>query len=147
MNNAQFVYETYIASTAKKTWDALFDPEMTSQYWQHENCSDWKKGSAWTHVRSSKSGTIDLVGKVVKYSKPKQLVVTWAFPKDENSPKKHSLVTIDVKPYRGIVLLRVTHDKLEKGSEMFEGIIDGWPKVLSSLKSLLEKGKPLPVLW
>jgi hypothetical protein len=30
---------------------------------------------------------------------------------------------------------------------MLTGITNGWPKVLSSLKSLLESGKPLPKLW
>jgi hypothetical protein len=39
------------------------------------------------------------------------------------------------------VRLTVTHDKLEAGSKMLEGITDGWPKVLSSMKSLLELGK------
>jgi hypothetical protein len=41
----------------------------------------------------------------------------------------------------------VTHDRLAPGSEMLEGITEGWPKVLSSLKSLLETGRPLPELW
>jgi len=41
----------------------------------------------------------------------------------------------------------VTHARLESGSEMLEGITEGWPKVLSSLKSLLEVGRPLPKLW
>ncbi len=30
---------------------------------------------------------------------------------------------------------------------MPESITMGWPKVLSSLKSLLEVGRPLPELW
>jgi len=33
------------------------------------------------------------------------------------------------------------------GSEMLKGIIEGWPMVLSSLKSLMETGHALPVLW
>jgi len=45
------------------------------------------------------------------------------------------------------VHLMVIHDRLEPGSEMLQGITDGWPKVLSSLKSLLEMGRPLPALW
>jgi CRP-like cAMP-binding protein len=37
--------------------------------------------------------------------------------------------------------------RLEPGSDMLRGITSGWPKVLSSLKSLLEVGRPLPALW
>jgi hypothetical protein len=43
--------------------------------------------------------------------------------------------------------LTVTHDRLEGDPEMLDGISKGWPKVLSSLKSLLELGRPLPKLW
>jgi hypothetical protein len=42
-----------------------------------------------------------------------------------------------------MVRLTVTHDELEKGSEMERNISRGWPRVLSSLKSLLETGKAL----
>jgi hypothetical protein len=45
------------------------------------------------------------------------------------------------------VRLTVTHDRLEPDSEMLQGITEGWPKVLSSLKSLLEEGQALPQLW
>jgi hypothetical protein len=45
------------------------------------------------------------------------------------------------------VRLTVTHDRLEPGSEMLKGITQGWPKVLSSLKTLLEVGRPLHKLW
>jgi hypothetical protein len=44
------------------------------------------------------------------------------------------------------VRLTVTHDEFEPGSEMFKSIQEGWPKVLSSLTSLLETGRPLPRL-
>jgi hypothetical protein len=43
-----------------------------------------------------------------------------------------------------MVRVTVKHDRLVPGSEMQEGIEEGWPRVLSSLKSLLETGKPLP---
>ena len=39
--------------------------------------------------------------------------------------------------------LTVTHDELDEGSEMHRSIAQGWPRVLSSLKSLLETGKAL----
>jgi hypothetical protein len=42
-----------------------------------------------------------------------------------------------------MVRLTVTHDELEAGSEMQRKIAEGWPRVLSSLKSLLETGRPL----
>ncbi len=73
--------------------------------------------------------------------------MTWAFPADEAKEEKHSRVTFEIKPVGKVVRLTVTHDRLEPGSEMLEGITEGWSKVLSSLKSFIETGKPLPKLW
>ena len=61
--------------------------------------------------------------------------------------EKHSRVAFEIEPMRGVVRLTVTHDRLEPGSEMLERITEGRPKVLSSMKSLLEAGRPLPKLW
>ncbi len=147
MDESKFIYVTYIATSPKKLWDALIDPTTTTRYWQHVNISDWKPGSKWEHRRSGKKGTLDLVGKVVGFSPPRRLVLTWAFPADEARERKHSRVTIKIEPIKDVVRLTVTHDNLEPGSEMLRGISKGWPKVLSSLKSLLEAGRPLPKLW
>jgi uncharacterized protein YndB with AHSA1/START domain len=147
MDKSRFVYVTYISTSSKKLWNALIDPKLTKKYWQHENASDWKPGSRWEHRRFDKERTLDMVGKVIECSPPRRLVLSWASPDDEARAKKHSRVTIEIEPYRKVARLTVTHDRLEPGSEMLEGITDGWPKVLSSLKSLMEVGRPLPELW
>jgi uncharacterized protein YndB with AHSA1/START domain len=117
------------------------------KYWQHTNDSDWKPGSRWEHRGPDKERKSDLVGKVIEFTPPKRLVLTWSFPGDEGNKEKTSKVTIDIEQYRETALLTITHDELEPASDMLEGIMDGWPKVISSLKTLLETGKPLPVLW
>jgi uncharacterized protein YndB with AHSA1/START domain len=147
MEKPQFVYVVYIATTAEKLWNALIDAEMTAKYWQHENVSDWKPGSGWEHRESTGEHTLKLVGKVIESSPPRRLVLTWADPSDKGREEKHSRVTFELEPVRGVVRLTVTHDLLEPESGMLEGITAGWPKVLSSLKSLLESGRPLPRLW
>jgi len=138
----QFVYATYISTSPEKLWKALIDPGTTAKYWQHENVSSWKRGAKWEHRRSGKGKKLDLVGTVVQSLPPRRLVLTWAFPADEARQERHSRVTFNIKPFRSIVRLTVTHDRLEPGSEMLEGITEGWPEVLSSLKSLLEVGRP-----
>ena len=147
MTDTKFVYVTYISSTPDKIWDAIVKGEIARQYWGHENVSDWKPGSKWEHRSSDKERTLKLVGKVVESSPPRRLVLTWAFPADAAHEKRHSRVTFEIEPIAGVVRLTVTHDQLEPGSEMLQGIMKGWPKVLSSLKSLLETGRALPKLW
>jgi len=147
MEEAKFIYVTYIAAPKEKVWNALIDPEVTARYWQHINESDWKINSVWRHKRSDGKGIVDLVGKVIEFLPPSKIVLSWAFPADENNMEKYSRVTLTVESFRGISMLTVLHDQLEPGSNMLDGIIEGWPKVLASLKTLLETGEPLPVLW
>jgi uncharacterized protein YndB with AHSA1/START domain len=143
MSKSKFVYVTYIAATPEKVWHALIDGEVTRQYWEHENVSDWKSGSTWKHQRSDAAHTVDLVGEVIEVKAPRRLVLTWAAPADAANKAKHTRVTFEIEPIEDMVRLTVTHDELEAGSDMLEKITAGWPRVLSSLKSFLETGRPL----
>jgi uncharacterized protein YndB with AHSA1/START domain len=143
VNDARFVYVTYIRTSPERVWNALLQPEFTRQYWGHDNVSDWKAGSSWEHRRTDGSGAVDLVGQVVESAPPRRLVVTWAFPADTADKARHTRVTFVIEPVEDMVRLTITHDKLGPGSDMLRGITDGWPRVLSSLKTLLETGKPL----
>ncbi len=147
MQKTEFVYVTYISATAEQVWKALTEPEITTKYWQHVNVSDWKPGSRWEHRDSGIQGDVLLLGNVVESTPPRRLVITWADPADEKNEAKHTRVTFTIEDTRGIVKLTVTHDRLDAGSEMLKSITEGWPKVLSRMKTFLERGKPIPNLW
>ncbi|MGJ4786945.1 SRPBCC family protein [Leptospira koniambonensis] len=139
-----FVYVTYIRSTPEKVFEAIMKPEITRLYWGHENISDWKPGATWEHVRFS-DRTVNIVGKVVEVVPPTRLVISWASPAQADDPESYSRVTFTIEAYDDMVKLTVLHDELEAGSGMAKGIQQGWPIVLSSLKSLLETGKGIDV--
>jgi uncharacterized protein YndB with AHSA1/START domain len=139
MASEKFVYVTYIASTPARVWKALTDGELTRQYWKHTNETDWKPGSRWKHVADD--GTVKLVGKVVEVVPNKRLVLTWGDVADAADTSRHSRVAIDVETVGQMVRLTVTHDELYP--DMAQKIAAGWPRVLSSLKSLLETGRAL----
>ena len=80
---------------------------------------------------------------VLEAQPPRRLVITWADPQDRFRKDRHSRVTFEIEPVADMVRLTVTHDELEAGSEMHRKISQGWPRVLSSLKSLLETGRAL----
>ena len=140
-----FVYVTYIRSTPEKVFEAITKPDIARRYWGHENVSDWMPGSAWQHVRANEQRTVELVGKVVEVAPPTRLVITWANASQAADPASYSRVSFDVAAYEEMVRLTVTHDELEAGSGMAKGIQQGWPIVLSSLKSLLETGQGIDV--
>lgn len=143
MARSTFVYVIYIASTAQTVWKALLTPEFTRQYWGHDNVSDWQPGSAWEHRRTDASRSVVLLGEVLEAAPPHHLVITWAIPEDRGDSSRHSRVSFEIEPAGDMVRLTVTHDRLEPGSEMQRKVTQGWPRVASSLKSLLETGRPL----
>ncbi|MDF2693789.1 MAG: polyketide cyclase [Labilithrix sp.] len=142
MTKASFVYVTYILSTPEKVYDALLDPEMTKQFWGwHKNVSDWEAGSEWRHVDYDDDGKVALVGTVVEVERPRLLALTWQQP---GATAPASRVTFELATFEDSVKLTVSHTELDPESPMYRGISQGWPAILSSLKTLLETGKPLP---
>lgn len=135
-----FVYVTYILTTPEKLFEAITKPEIARRYWGHENVSDWKAGSTWEHIRANDERTVELVGTVIEVSPPTRLVISWANASQAADPANHSRVTFEIEEYETMVRLTVTHDDLEVGSGMANGVTQGWPAVLSSLKSFLETG-------
>ena len=144
MSDARFVYTIYIRGTPEQVWQGLLDARFTRQYWAHENVSDWQPGSHWEHRRTDDARTLDLVGQVIESNPPHRLVLTWAEPANQADYNKHSRVTFELEAIEDMVRLTIMHEGLEAGSDMFRKISAGWPRVLSSLKSQLETGKPLP---
>jgi uncharacterized protein YndB with AHSA1/START domain len=141
MSDAAFVYTIYIATEPARLWKALLEGEFTRRYWGHDNVSDWQPGSPWEHRRTDVTGTVDIVGQVVESDPPRRLVLTWGEPADRQHPDRQSRVIFEIERVAEMVRLTVTHEAL--GSEMHRSVSAGWPRVLSSLKSLLETGRPL----
>lgn len=144
MSKPKFVYVIYIQTTPQQVWDALRDAEMTRDYWGwHRNVSDWKAGQSWRHEDYDDASQVHVEGIVVESDPPRRLVLTWAAPQKAGNPDKTSRVTFDIESFMGEVKLTVTHDDLD--DEMLRGIAQGWPAILSSLKTLLETGSAMPM--
>lgn len=140
--SASFVYVTYIRTTPDKVFEAITRPEIARRYWGHENISDdWQPGSEWRHVRTNPARSVDLVGKVLESDPPRRLVLSWANESQQDDPAQFSRVIFDIDQQDRMVRLTVTHEDLQPGSGMLKGITEGWPLVLSSMKSLLETGQ------
>jgi uncharacterized protein YndB with AHSA1/START domain len=141
--SSKFVYVTYIRTTPAKLWDALTRPEFTARYWcecRHE--SDWKAGSSWKLMIPD--GRVGDGGEVLEIDPPRRLVLSW---RNEFMPEMRaegtSRCTFDLEQAGDAVKLTVSHEMDREGSKYIEAIANGWPSILSSLKSLLETGEPL----
>jgi len=140
MSEPNFVYVTYIATTPEKLWQALTDGAFTRQYWFGTRIeSDWARGS---RVVFRSDGDVHDAGEVLEYEPYRRLAYTWHVEFHEVFRReKPSRVTFELEPMGVEVKLTVTHDEFEPGSKMRVAVSNGWPLVLSSLKSLLETGR------
>ena len=142
MSKPEFVYTTYIETTAEELWQALTDADFTEHYWFGERvASNWEIGSAYKFARQGKT---TIAGKVLAFDPPKRLSYSWDPLPQNTRGEQISRVSFDLEPRGKIVKLTVTHDNLDEGGKTFRDISGGWPMVIASLKSLLETGHPLP---
>ena len=142
MSKPEFVYTTYIETSAEKLWHALTDSDFHEQYWfGHRAMSDWKVGSSY---QFAKQGAPSVEGKVLISDPPRRLAYSWDPCSQDAKRERISRVTFDLEPRGSIVKLTVTHDNLDEGGRTLRDISQGWPMVIASLKSLMETGRALP---
>ena len=139
-----FIYISYIETTPEKLWEALTNSEFTTRYWwDTQLISDWKVGSPIALVLKGK--TTD-VGEIVEADRPRRLAYTFHHILNERALKERpSRVTFVLEPFGHLVKLSLTHEGFAGDSVVHDGISKGWPAIMSSLKSLLETGKPLDI--
>jgi uncharacterized protein YndB with AHSA1/START domain len=142
MSKPEFVYTTYIETTAEQLWHALTDGDFTERYWfGHRVASDWKVGSPY---KFAKPGACTVEGKILTSDPPKRLAYSWDPHSAEANRERTSRVTFDLEPRGKVIKLTVTHDNLDEAGKTLRDISGGWPMVIASLKSLLETGHGLP---
>jgi uncharacterized protein YndB with AHSA1/START domain len=144
MPKPEFVYVTYIETTAEKLWEALTSSEFSKRYWFNtEFRTDWKVGSPFALVMD---GTTTDVGEVLEFDRPRRLSYTFHHVLSEAARKERpTRVTFNLEPHGKLVKLTLTHEDFDEGSVILDGISKGWPAILSSLKTMLESGTALAI--
>jgi uncharacterized protein YndB with AHSA1/START domain len=143
MADSRFVYVTYIRTTPEKLWQALIDPEFTRRYWVEtwQDC-EWKPGATWRLMIPD--GRVGDSGEVLEIEPGRRLVLSWT---NQFVPSMRedvpSRLTYEIEPQGDSVKLTVIHESEKPDSKLIEGVSTGWPKILASLKSLLETGESL----
>lgn len=150
-----FVYATYIRTTPEKLWEALTDGTFTVKYWMGFRWEgDLRAGGKMRLVPPKGMEQYgDHAGDILECEPHRKLVYTWNMqtkesPEVTKKRKGLSRVTYEITPMGKDVRLRLIHENLlpediEQDPNTFRGINNGWPAVLSSLKSLLETGEAI----
>jgi uncharacterized protein YndB with AHSA1/START domain len=173
MSRPEFIYVTYIETTPEKLWEALTSSAFSERYWWGTRVdSDWKAGSPveleWrgkvteyffdnavevdlkiggAYIVRTPDDALHISGEVIECDPPRKLTVTfnvnWPALIEKLGP---TLVTYEIEPAGNAGKLTMTeaHDR-PISDDILSGGRQGWPAILSSLKSLLETGEPLVI--
>jgi uncharacterized protein YndB with AHSA1/START domain len=135
------VYTIYIASTPEKVWQALTSAEFSRQYFFGNSIEvDLRVGGAF--IVRTPDGALHISGEVFECDPPKRLTFTfnvnWPALVEKLGP---SLVTYEIEPVGEVVKLTLlqSHER-PVDEDILSGGRQGWPAILSGLKSLLETG-------
>ena len=140
------VYTIYIASTPENVWQALTSAEFSRQYFSNLSV-DVEQKVGGSFVIRLPDGSVHISGEVVECDPPRRLTVTF----NVNWPGLvealgMTLVSYDIQQTGNAVRLTMTESNDRPISDdIRSGGREGWPAILSSLKSVLETGKPLDI--
>jgi uncharacterized protein YndB with AHSA1/START domain len=140
------VYTIYIASTPEQVWQALTTAEFSRKYFSGLAVEvDLRVGGSY--IVRTPDGALHISGEVIECDPPKKLTVTfnvnWPALVEKLGP---TLVTYEIEQAGNAVKLTMTeaHDR-PIDDDILSGGRQGWPAILSSLKSLLETGEALDI--
>lgn len=139
------VYQMYINAPQQQVWEAITTPEIVAAYFRGAQVEgSYQPG---TKIRmASPDGTKEWGNNTVLESDPpRRLVHTWRSLYDPDmAAEPESRVTWEIEALPGdYSRLTLIHDNLD-ASPKTAASITGWAYYLSSLKSVLETGSPLP---
>ncbi len=134
-----FVLETYIRTSPEKLWEALTSAPVSARYNVLAGAiqSDFKPGSAYKHVLPN--GDSILSGEILA-AEPLRLLDMTFVPGWLGPDAQASRAVYRIEVLGDICRLRVEHYDIPAGQE---GVKDGWARIVSNLKTLLETGDVL----
>ncbi len=155
MSKPEFVHVSYIKTAPELLYRALTERAFMERYWGVVVESDWRVGSAiiWEKNGMRQSDPRQVV---LEADPPRRLSYTWHAVTPAWNPSLStergqraaaeplSRVTFELEPHGELVKLTVVHDHFEPDSVVAQMVSQGWPLVVSSLKSLLETGETQP---
>lgn len=135
-------YVFYFAASPEKVWEGFVSAESNRVIFAGaELKTDLKPGSSMEWVGPGPDGKpIAYVrGKVLQVDAPRLLQYTFAMGPNPNP--KPSRATIELVPESEATQVTVTHDEWADDDPAYAACADGWPRILSRLKTLIETGK------
>ena len=133
-------FVTYIAVKPEQVWDGFVSAESNRIIFTGADFeADLRSGGSMRWIGHGSDGKPHplVTAEILHYQPPRNLQYTFQLGE---SPLK-SRVTIELDPETEATKTSVKHDQWTEWDQAYEFCADGWPRILSRLKTLLETGK------
>lgn len=133
----------YIGAPVEVVWEWLLEPELVHRY----SLADLRRRPAAPgeplEYASRLGGQVVIAGTVHELVEGRRFVHTFQFQSEE--PEAPSMVTWELLRYGSeMCLLSLRHEGLAPRGETVSSVNTSWDVILSSLKTVIETGQPLP---
>ncbi len=144
MSKPVHVYKAYINAPMGDVWDAITDGDKTVQYFYGTRVeSDWEVGSPIVYTDAD--GGVVADGEIVSVDAPKRVEMTFQARWDPElvaeGRAREAWLLNDVN---GMTELTIELYDVAVDSKTYRDFIEGFPYIVSGLKSLVETGRALP---
>lgn len=144
MGAPDHIYKAYINGSQEDVWDAIVNPDKTVQYFYGTVIDvDLQVGGKMNY--SYPDGRPASTGEIIAVDPPNKLEFTFQALWDEEliveGPAREIWMLAEVN---GMVELTIELYDAPVGSKTHTDFADGFPYIVSGLKSLVETGKALP---
>jgi len=140
MAKLPLIFTYYIAAPIEKVWDGFVSKQANQTIFMGADFEvDLNAGGAMTWSGPGRDGKLTryVTGRVVKVDAPKLLEYEFGMGMGESM----SHVKVELTPESEAVKVVVTNDGWTEDDPVYAQNADGWPRILSRLKTLLETGK------
>jgi uncharacterized protein YndB with AHSA1/START domain len=130
----------YIAAPIEKVWEGFISKEANQTIFMGADFEvDLRPGGAMTYSGPGKDGKPMryVTGEILQVEAPRLLLYNFGMGMGE----KMSRVKVELTPETEAVKVTVLNDGWTEDDPTYAQNADGWPRILSRLKTLLETGK------
>jgi uncharacterized protein YndB with AHSA1/START domain/DNA-binding transcriptional ArsR family regulator len=140
---AAHVFVIFIRTTPERLWQALTDGTITPHYYFGSSVeSSWEVGAPYSYPNPV--GGVFLSGEVLEADPPRRLAMSFQPQWFEGADAPGtSHVVMEIEPQGSTCKLTITHAELDLAHASTAGILNGWARITSGLKTLLETGEAL----
>jgi uncharacterized protein YndB with AHSA1/START domain len=136
----QLHFVFYFAAPPEKVWEGFVSAESNRIIFAGADLEvELRPGGPMNWVGPGPDGKrmAYVRGEVIQSAPPRLLQYTFAM----GASGRTSRVTIELVPETEATRVSVTHDQWAEDDTAYDSCVDGWPRILSRLKTLIETGK------